>query len=178
MSASSIRNEAVAAPAPQKQPSSDLSHAFDYATRTALWLAYRILLMWWFISRPHHYGAVIAIWLGGQILMIRHSYHNRLSWPGGSIRRGEEPPDAAVRELHEELRLTVDRAALSFVERTLERWEYRYDHVWIFELTLAAPPELELDGREVVAASFMNPAEVLTIPLLPFIRTYLERRLA
>ena len=136
------------------------------------------MLAWWYVGRPHHYGAVIAIWLGGQILMIQHSYHNHLGWPGGSIRRGEEPPDAAIRELHEELGLSVDRAALGFVEKILERWEYRYDHVWIFELTLAAPPILELDGREVVAASFMNPAELLTMPLIPFICTYLERRIA
>jgi 8-oxo-dGTP pyrophosphatase MutT (NUDIX family) len=158
--------------------SSRPGHAFDWVIRAMLWLAYRILLSWWFIGRPQHYGAVVAIWFDSQILMIRHSYRSRLGWPGGGIRRGEEPPDTAIRELHEELAVTVDRAALAFVEKTLERWEYRYDHIWIFELTLAAPPILELDGCEVVAASFMNPAEVLAMPLIPFIRTYLQRRIA
>jgi 8-oxo-dGTP diphosphatase len=163
-------------PVPQKQPSSCPGLAFDWAARRALWLAYRILLAWCYVGRPQHHGAVIAIWLGGQILMIQHSYHNHLGWPGGSIGRGEEPPDAAIRELYEELGLAVDRAALGFVEKTMERWESRYDHVWIFELMLTVPPVLELDGREVVAAIFMDPTESLALPLIPFIRTYLQRR--
>jgi 8-oxo-dGTP pyrophosphatase MutT (NUDIX family) len=161
---------------PQYRLSFGLAHAFDPAMRAALWLAYRILLVWWFIGRPQHYGAVIAIWLGGRILMIRHSYRSHWSWPGGSVKPWEELPDAAIRELHEELGLAVDRAALGFVEKTLERWEYRYDHVWIFELMLTAPPLLKPDGREVVGAVFMDPAIALTLPLIPFIRSYLQRR--
>jgi len=146
--------------------------------RAALWLAYRILLAWWFVFRPQHHGAVVAVWLGGRILMVRHSYRSRLSWPGGGIGRGEEPAHAAIRELREELGLAADRAALVFIEKALERGEHRYDHIWIFELKLTAPPALEPDGREVVAAIFMNPAELLALPLAPYIRAYLQRRIA
>jgi 8-oxo-dGTP diphosphatase len=149
---------------------------FDPAVRAALWCAYRILLAWWFVARPQHHGAVIAIWLDGRILMIRHSYRNRLSWPGGGVRRGEDPAAAAIRELHEELGFAVDRNTLSFAEKILERWEYRYDHVWIFELHLTAPPALAPDGREVIGACFMNPADALAENLTPFIQNYLRQR--
>jgi 8-oxo-dGTP pyrophosphatase MutT (NUDIX family) len=153
-------------------------HAFDWAVRAALWCAYRILLAGWFVARPQHHGAVVAIWLDGRILMIRHSYRNRLSWPGGGVKKGEDPVEAALRELREELGFAPSRGALVFAGRILERWEYRYDHVSIFELNLSEIPAIALDGREVIGAVFMNPESALAEPLVPFIATYLRRKRA
>ena len=90
------------------------STTIDYLIRAALWTAYRLLRVWWFIRRPQHDGAVIAIWLDGRILMVRHSYRSRLGWPGGGIKAGEQQLDAACRELHEELGLLVSRESLAF----------------------------------------------------------------
>lgn len=146
----------------------------DAVMRTALWLAYRLLRVWWFVRRPHHDGAVIAVWLGGRVLMLRHSYRRRLGWPGGGIEAGERAVDAAVRELDEELGLCVPGESLMFRGEVMERWERRYDHARIFELRLTAAPALHLDGREVVAAEFMTPADALHHPLIPFIATYLR----
>ncbi len=130
--------------------------------------------MWWYVRSPIHRGAVIAVWLGDDILMIRHSYRDRLSWPGGGIKTGEAAVDAARRELNEELGLAVDRASLSFVGEVLELWEHRRDYVSIFELKLAASPALTLDRREVIGAQFMTPDAALASPLIPFIATYLR----
>lgn len=150
----------------------------DYLFRAALWTAYRLLRAWWFIRRPQHDGAVVAIWLGGRILIVRHSYRNRLSWPGGGIKAREQPVDAARRELSEELGLPVSRESLAFHGDVIERWEKRYDHVRIFELRLTAEPTLHPDGREVVAARFMMPADALHQPLIPFVAGYLRKHLA
>lgn len=150
----------------------------DYLIRATLWTAYRLLRVWWFIRRPQHDGAVIAVWFGERILMVRHSYRNRLSWPGGGIKPGEQPVDAARRELEEELGLLVPPESLVFQGDVMERWEKRYDHVRIFELRLAAEPELHLDGREVIAARFMAPADALGQPLVPFVAGYLRKHLA
>jgi len=154
------------------------STSVDYLVRVVLWTAYRLLRVWWFIRRPHHDGAVVALWLGGRILMVRHSYRSRLGWPGGGIKAGEQPVDAACRELGEELGLLVSRESLTFHGDVMERWEKRYDHVRIFELRLAAEPALYADGREVVAAHFMTPAEALRRPLIPFVADYLRMHLA
>lgn len=150
--------------------------AVDAAMRLALRLAYRGLRVWWYLRRPAHEGAVVAIWHGGRILMLRHSYRTRLGWPGGGVGRGEAPSDAARRELREELALEVENDALTYVGETMQRWEYRRDRVRIFELPLAAAPRLCLDRREVVGAEFMTPEAALAADIAPFIRTYLEGR--
>jgi 8-oxo-dGTP diphosphatase len=146
----------------------------DYIVRIALWTAYRVLRVWWFIRRPRHDGAVVAVWLDGRVLMVRHSYRNRLSWPGGGVKSGEQPVDAAIHELDEELGLRVRRDALAFYGSVMERWEKRHDHARIFELRLAAEPTLRPDGREVIAAQFMTPADALHQKLIPFVAAYLR----
>ncbi len=161
---------------PMVRPSSSPSHIFDLGVRVALWCAYRLLCVWWFVRRPNHYGAVVAIWVGPQILMIRHSYRNGLSWPGGSIHHGEAPVEAARRELMEETGLAIAGDKLRFLGEVLERWEWRYDYASIFELRLDRAPALRLDGREVIDAALMNPKAALALPLVPFIRTYLEKQ--
>ncbi len=148
--------------------------AVDHLARGALWIAYRCLRLWWFVRRPRHDGAVVAVWLDGRILMVRHSYRRRWGWPGGGIRPGEQPIDAAIRELGEELALRVSRRSLIFRCSVMERWEKRRDHARIFEVILTAEPQLRLDGREVIEARLMTPADALRLPLIPFIATYLE----
>lgn len=44
----------------------------------------------------------------GAILLIRQSYRNRWGFPGGLLEKGEEPPDAALRECAEEVGLDID----------------------------------------------------------------------
>ena len=53
-------------------------------------------------------------------------------------------------------------------------WDFRHDHVRIFALHLREPPALRIDGREIVAARFVDPASLLARQdLPPFIRIYL-----
>ena len=149
--------------------------AVDGAVRLAYRVGYRVFRLWWFLRRPRHNGAVVAVWHQGRILMLRHSYRRRLGWPGGGIGRGEAPRAAARRELSEELGFEVADDALTYVGETLECWEYRRDRVRLFELMLEQVPPLRLDQREVVGAEFMAPTAALGREIAPFIRSYLER---
>lgn len=55
-----------------------------------------------------------------EILLVEHVFHPRLPWglPGGWINFNEDPADAVVRELSEELNLTVSIARILILERT------------------------------------------------------------
>ncbi len=44
----------------------------------------------------------------GAVLFVRHSYRRRWGTPGGLLKRGEEPADAARREVLEEVGLEVE----------------------------------------------------------------------
>lgn len=147
----------------------------------ALWrlgyrLAFGALRLWWFIRRPAHDGAMVAVWHEGRVLILRQSYRRALVFPGGGIGRGETPRSAAARELAEEVGLAVAPDALSPASEMTLRPDWRRDHVTIFELDLAWRPALAPDRREIVAACFMTPAAALAAELSPFVRAYLAAR--
>jgi len=50
-----------------------------------------------FIERPN-----------GDLLLVRHAYRQRWGVPGGLLQRGEEPADAARREVAEEVGLAIE----------------------------------------------------------------------
>ena len=92
----------------------------DRLWRLAYRVGFRAARLWWRLRRPAHDGAGVAIWLDdGRILAVQQSYHSNPSWPGGGIRRGEEPREAAWRELREELGLAVDPDALMLARDTV-----------------------------------------------------------
>ena len=126
------------------------------------------------MRRPDHDGAVVAVWCHGRVLVVQQSYRANLSWPGGGVRRGEEPRDAARRELREELGLLVDADDLALLRDTVVDWDFRRGRVRAFELRLREVPVLRVDNREVVSARFMEPRALLAEEgLPPFIRAHL-----
>lgn len=149
--------------------------ALDRAWQLAYAVAYRVLRAWWFVRRPAHRGALVAVWQGGEILLLRSSYRQGWSLPGGGIARGETARDAALRELREEIGLVVEPAALREAQTAELEWEYRSDHTTIFEITMAEAPALRLDHREIVAARFLAPAAVPLDEIAPHLARYLAR---
>jgi 8-oxo-dGTP pyrophosphatase MutT (NUDIX family) len=120
---------------------------------------------------------VVAVWLDRRILVVQQSYRKNPSWPGGGIHRGENPREAARRELVEEIGLAVRATDLVLAREMIVDWDYRRDHVHIFELYLRAEPVIRIDGREIIGAWFMEPKALLAENgLPPFIRTYLGER--
>src|SRR5690349_1164520 len=102
----------AAAPVLPSGPEAGCGPMADRLWRLAYRLGFRAARLWWRLRRPDHHGAVVAVWLGGRILVVRQSYRANPSWPGGGVRRGEAPREAARRELAEELGLAVRPDAL------------------------------------------------------------------
>ena len=137
-------------------------------------VGFRAARLWWRLRRPHHDGAVVAVWWGGRLLTVQQSYRGNLSWPGGGIRRGEQPREAARRELREELGLEVAPDDLVLAREMVVDWDFRREHVRVFELRLREEPVLRIDNRKIVAARFVEPRALLAEAVLPpFIRAYL-----
>lgn len=72
-------------------------------------VAYWVLRAYWFVFRPTKRGVKCVITRRDEVLLVRHTYGDRRVWelPGGAIKRGEAPLDAARRETREELGLAI-----------------------------------------------------------------------
>lgn len=129
-------------------------------------LAFLILKMWWAVRRPRHAGALVALWHRGEVLLVRASYRKAWTLPGGGVRTGEEPADAAVRELEEELGIAW-HGPLRHAVSIEEYWENRDQVVHIFEASVRQKPPLRFDNREIVEARFFHPAEIAEMKIVP-----------
>lgn len=116
--------------------------------------------LYWRITRPRTLGvrAVVAD-RDGRIALVRHTYAQHWSLPGGGVKKGESFAAALVRELKEEVAITGAR-----IERVLgvyhSRREAKDDHIVIFVVRAGDDAAAQLraaDGMEIAAAGWFAP---------------------
>jgi 8-oxo-dGTP pyrophosphatase MutT (NUDIX family) len=92
----------------------------------------------------------------GQVLLVRHTYGDRLRWelPGGGVKRRERAPDAARREIREEL--GIELGELRGLGDLFERIDGRRDRLCCFSVEIGAVG-LELDRAEIADARWFRP---------------------
>jgi len=139
--------------------------------------AYRAMRLYWAAVHPRTHGALVAIFHGRRILLVKNSYVPYHSLPGGYVKRRERSLDAARRELWEETGIRADPARLRLALDLDHRWEGKREHLEIFEMEVAEPPEVRIDRREVEWAEFVEVESALALPLFPPLRQVLEGRL-
>jgi 8-oxo-dGTP diphosphatase len=141
--------------------------ALDRLHQLSYRLAFRAALAAWFLRRPRHDGALLIVWHDERALLVRNSYHALWSAPGGSLKTGESPAEAAAREMREEVGIAVPVAELRLEADIEHLFRYRRDRVRIFAWDAPAPPAVAIDHREVVEAAWFTPEEALRLPLTP-----------
>lgn len=121
-------------------------------------LAYTGLRIYWLLFRPHVNGVKCVLTDGDHVLLVRHTYGPR-GWdlPGGSPKRGEEPEQAARREMREELGISVENwRPVARLELIID---HRRDRLHCFQAELHAP-KLEIDRGELAAVRWFSRREL------------------
>jgi 8-oxo-dGTP diphosphatase len=109
-------------------------------------------IVFW-LSWPFNYvylkdsNRVRVLVISGQQVALVENWHNDGSWnvPGGGIEKGEEPRQAAVREVQEETGLTIDAMKLTDIgnyQHLASGFRFRYQGFYIV-IPIAEP----LHGR-------------------------------
>jgi 8-oxo-dGTP diphosphatase len=145
----------------------------DAGWRMVFRYGYPLARVWWRVWRPHHEAALVAVYVGCELLLLKSSYRATWNFPGGAIRRGETPEAAARRELAEEIGLTGN--TLVPAEGASGNWGGRRVRVHFFELRLDRLPELRLDNREIIGARWVSPDQLPGIALTGAAAAYLRR---
>jgi len=148
----------------------------DRAFQLGYKLAYRLMRTAWRLTNPLTHGALVLIWSRGEVLLVRNSYVPYYSAPGGFVKPGEDAREAARRELIEEVGLDVQPDALSLALELTHPWEYKRDHVKIFELSLDERPVVNVDHREVVEAVWVSPEDALQRNVFPPLQRVIRER--
>jgi 8-oxo-dGTP pyrophosphatase MutT (NUDIX family) len=146
----------------------------NFVWRMIYRLAFPVMRIWWWLRRSRHEGALVATYVGDQVLLLRASYRRSWNFPGGGIRPAEAPEQAARREFQEETGLLVPVLKAAGVVEGF--WDNRHDKVHFFELRLERLPALRIDHREIVEARLVSPGELGGMKLTGPVAAYFANR--
>jgi 8-oxo-dGTP pyrophosphatase MutT (NUDIX family) len=117
--------------------------------RLAYRSAFAALRGYWFVRRPQVAGVKCVLTDRDHVLLVQHTYGAR-EWdlPGGSLKRGELPIEAARREMGEELGVVIeDWVPLG---RLLASMHHRRDTMHCFQAELR-DSHITMDQGELAA---------------------------
>jgi 8-oxo-dGTP pyrophosphatase MutT (NUDIX family) len=79
----------------------------DRILRVALTAAHKLMKLGWFVRRPRTFGAhALALTPDRKLILVSLRYAPGWRLPGGGRGAGEDPADAVLRELREEIGMT------------------------------------------------------------------------
>lgn len=129
------------------------------------------------LARPTIVGAGVLIWKDGAVLLVQPSYRDWLTVPGGHVGRREDPREAAARELHEEVGISVAPDTLVNLGVFVVHHSNTEDHVHVYACTMPDDQVVAVDQREILSASFVSPETLAGRRLWPPLQVLSQRGL-
>ena len=130
---------------------------------TVLKLAYPLIKRWWAIRKPYFRVVRVVVRHESEILLVRHAY-GAAAWgiPGGGVKKGEDPLEAAVRETREETGIRLFRIE-GIPDNPLPAKDENGE-LWVF-VADAISREHRVDGVEIMDSRWCQeenfPTEIL-----------------
>lgn len=143
----------------------------DRWLRIALTAAHQLLKLNWLVRRPRTFGAhALALTPEGKIILVKLRYARGWRLPGGGRKPDEDPRDAVLRELREEIGMTSHgrvRLACELEESTdfkrdlaslLVVEDVRYQPRWSWEVEQICETDLDRlpDGMSARAVRWVE----------------------
>lgn len=121
--------------------------------------------MYWRIIKPVTYGARVLVVHDNQVLLVQPRRSNYWNFPGGGIKKTEDPAQGALRELYEETGIVIDLVDYQLGEYC-SKAEGKRDTVFIFVASAKSKiiPKLELEIQKAEWFSFDRLPETITKP--------------
>jgi 8-oxo-dGTP pyrophosphatase MutT (NUDIX family) len=119
-------------------------------------VAARVRVVYWFLFRPQTTGVKCVVQHEGLWLMIRNSYgKGHWTFPGGAVDRGEEPADAAIREVREEVGIALGSVEPIGAYRSNRQYKRDTVHCFVANVSTA---DHEIDMTEVIESAWVSPS--------------------
>jgi len=100
---------------------------FNAFLRLVITAAHGLLKLGWFIRRPRTFGAhALALTPEGKAILVRLRYASGWRLPGGGRAEDEDPRDAVLRELREEIGMTA-HGEVQLAAELEERPDFKHD---------------------------------------------------
>jgi len=104
-----------------------VSSILDRLLRLPLGLAHQLLKLNWFVRRPRTFGAhALALTPERKIVLVKLRYARGWRLPGGGRAESEDPRDAVLRELREEIGMT-SHGAVRLAQELEEPTDFKRD---------------------------------------------------
>lgn len=113
------------------------------------------------VKNPH--SVKIVLIYKDKILLIRNSYRKGWTLPGGGIKRNENPLEAAIREVREEVGIDI----FNLINHGKTKLEFEKNSFVTIFSSQVNEPGFEVDGMEVEKAEWTELKNLSKIDLLP-----------
>lgn len=137
----------------------------------AFWLSWPVLHIYLRLGTR----AKILVLCGDQVLVVKNwLFGGGWSLPGGGVRRGEEPLQAAIRELREETGLVLAQRPKLLYEDVYRQYGIRFSYK-CFAAQLEATPQPHVRRPELVSAEWRDRHELLSEYAGPDVRNAIRQ---